>query len=267
MRPFAAVAGLVFLAFALSGCEGRSDAVAAPAASSAVGKTRSELNVGYSLLHQQAIGIPKISWLLMFKSKRPDLDQLTSSLIDDYRRLAQTLEDLAGQYPALRLDVETMPVLLAETRKAIGLDLAKDIAPLIGNSGATFERELLLMFYNALDEQRHLVGVMIEREPDPGLKKFLQTTRTRLDARRVAVGDLLEHQYFRATRAAAAADSSSIAPRSEAATAPGNGARERRLLPAHTQAPSPFTDVSFRRARPDSSPRSPHPTPVEQVTP
>ena len=33
------------------------------------------------------------------------------------------------------------------------------------------------MFYNALDEQRHLVSVMVPLETDPGLKKFLETTK------------------------------------------------------------------------------------------
>ena len=52
------------------------------------------------------------------------------------------------------------------------------------------------MFYNALNEQRHLVGVMVGLEPDPGLKKFLETTKGQLDARYQKVGELLNRRYF-----------------------------------------------------------------------
>lgn len=163
----------------------------------APGKVRAELNVGYSLLYQQADGIPKMKWILMFKDKREALDQTTSGLMDYYEELAKTMEDLARRYPAVRLDAVTMPELMADTRKAIGKDLAADFAPLVGNTGLEFERELLLMFYNALDEQRHMVGVMIESEPDKGLLDFLQKTKAQLDNRRSKVSELLDRRYFR----------------------------------------------------------------------
>jgi len=84
----------------------------------------------------------------------------------------------------------------AEERKAIGADMAKDFTPLIGKSGVEFEREALLMFYNALNEQGHLVGVMLQRETDPGLRKFLETTKAQLDACYTKVGALLNRRYF-----------------------------------------------------------------------
>jgi hypothetical protein len=74
--------------------------------------------------------------------------------------------------------------------------LAKDLAPVIGKTGPEFEREALLMFYNSLNEQRHLTGVMIGLEPDPALKKFLETTHAQLNARYAKVGALLNHRYF-----------------------------------------------------------------------
>lgn len=68
--------------------------------------------------------------------------------------------------------------------------------PLAGKSGVEFEREALLMFYNALNEQRHLAGVMLGLETDPGLRKFLETTQAQLDARYARVGSLLNRRYF-----------------------------------------------------------------------
>lgn len=207
-RALASLLVVGLMTAAPAGCDDRKMAPAAPASAAAApaaakvpapagDRARRELNAGYSLLYQQAVGIPKIEWLLMFKQQRPNLLPVTTELLDLYRRLSASLEKLAGQYPALRLDAETMPPVMAETRTAVGMDLAKDIAPLTGASGLPFERQLLLTFYYALDEQRHLVGVMIEREPEPGLKQFLQGIKDELEARRLAIGQLLERQYFR----------------------------------------------------------------------
>lgn len=161
------------------------------------GKVRAELNVGYSLLYQQADGIPKMKWILMFKDKGKELDQTISGMMAYYQQLAKSMEQIAASNPALRLDAVTMPEILVDTRKAIGIDIAKDFAPLVGESGLAFERELVLMFYNALDEQRHLVGVMIEREPEPALKSFLEKTRTQLEGKRSKLEDLLNRRYFK----------------------------------------------------------------------
>jgi hypothetical protein len=81
-------------------------------------------------------------------------------------------------------------------RKAMGEDMAKDMAPIVGKGGVTFQREALLMFYNALDEQRHLVGVMVPLETDPGLKKFLENTKAQLDEHYGKIKALLNRRYF-----------------------------------------------------------------------
>jgi hypothetical protein len=122
--------------------------------------------------------------------------QLTHDLISYYQQLAETLQRLSKQYPAVRIDAETMPHIETETRKGIGIDQAKDMAPIVGKAGIEFEREALLMFYDALNEQRHLVAVMVSLEPDPALKKFLESTRAQLDERYAKVGSLLNRRYF-----------------------------------------------------------------------
>jgi hypothetical protein len=89
-----------------------------------------------------------------------------------------------------------MSTIEADTRKAMGEDLAKDFAPLVGKTGTAFEREALLMFADSLNEQIHLTAVMIGLETDPGLKKFLQTTNAQLAERHSKVGALLNRRYF-----------------------------------------------------------------------
>jgi hypothetical protein len=106
------------------------------------------------------------------------------------------MQRFSKQFPAMRIDVSPMPEIEAKERKAIGEDMAKDFAPVVGKSGVAFEREALLMFYNTLNEQRHLVGVMIGLEPDRSLKKFLETTKAQLEERYAQVGSLLNRRYF-----------------------------------------------------------------------
>jgi hypothetical protein len=159
-------------------------------------EARRQLAIGYSLLYQEAKGIPKLDWLLAFKSKDPAMSQVTEGLMTYYKGLADRLERLAKQYPAVKLDAKTMSDIEAEERKALGTDQAKNFAPLAGKTGTPLEREALILFRSALDEQRHLAGVMIDRESSPALKKFLESTHSELDGRYKQVDALLDRRYF-----------------------------------------------------------------------
>lgn len=194
LRRTRTLLGLVsVLLLALAGCSQMSTATRAPDETNA---TRAQLSIGYSTLYQEANGIPKLKWLLMFKDKPEEMGRLTNELIGYYQQLAENMRKLSKEYPAMRIDVAPMSKIEGETRKAIGEDNAKDFAPVVGKSGIGFEREALLMFYDALNEQRHLVGVMVGQETDPGLKKFLETTKGQLDERYGKVGALLNSRYF-----------------------------------------------------------------------
>jgi hypothetical protein len=157
---------------------------------------RAQLSIGYSLLYQEADGIPKLRWIFMFKHKPEEMGQVTNDLVSYYQQLADTMQRLSKQYPAMRIDVAAMSEIEGDEREAIGADLAKDFAPLTGKTGVEFEREALLMFYNALNEQRHLTGAMVGLETDPALRKFLETTKAQLEARYAKVGALLNRRYF-----------------------------------------------------------------------
>lgn len=157
---------------------------------------RAQLSIGYSLLYQEADGIPRLKWILQFKDKHAEMGQVANDLAGYYQQLADTMRKLSKQFPAMRIDMTPMSEIEAEERKAIGADLAKDFAPLVGKTGVPFEREALLMFYNTLNEQRHLVRVMLDRETQPTLRKFLETTRGELEARYSRVETLLNNRYF-----------------------------------------------------------------------
>jgi len=181
------------LLLALAACSQLSDATKPPPDRNA---TRAQLSIGYSLLYQEADGIPKLKWILMFKDKPEDMGRVTHELVSYYEQLADTMRKLSKQYPAMRIDVTPMSAIEGDERKAIGEDLAKDLAPVVGKSGVEFEREALLTFYDSLNEQRHLTGVMIKLESEPALKNFLETTKAQLEEQHAKVGALLNRRYF-----------------------------------------------------------------------
>jgi hypothetical protein len=180
----------------LMACVHQRNSANKPSAAVSLTTARGQLDIGYSLLYQEANGTPKMNLVLLFKEKSAEANKMVDNTMTFYRNLAVSLEHLVEQYPGVRIDLAPMSEIEGDTRKAIGLDQLKDFAPLFGKSGIGFERELLLMFYNALDEQRHLVGVMIERETDPDLKTYLNKTEDQLDAQRRKIGSLLDRKYF-----------------------------------------------------------------------
>lgn len=185
----AAIAALLLAASACGHSEEK--AVAVPK-----GDTREQLAIGYAILYGHADGIPKFKWLLMLKKESDEFNEVRSHVIAYYEDLAKTLERLSNEYPAVKIHTKPMATIEEETRKAIGADQAKDIMPIAGKGGVDFERQALLMFYNALDEQRHLVGVMIDMEPNKNLNEFLQKTKAQLESRHAKVGALLDKRYF-----------------------------------------------------------------------
>jgi hypothetical protein len=187
------VAIATLLLLALAPISRPSDNPASPPEKSAA---RKQLSIGYSLLYQEADGIPKLKWILMLKDKPEEMGRVTNQLLAYYQKLSGTMRELAKQYPAMRIDVPTMSEIEANTRKAIGEDLAKDLAPLVGKSGTKFEREVLLTFYDSLNEQRHLAGVMLPLETNVALKKFLEKTKMELEEHYAEIGALLDRRYF-----------------------------------------------------------------------
>src|SRR5882757_2290195 len=69
---------------------------------------RAQLSIGYSLLYQEADGIPKLKWIFMFKDKPEEMGRITNDLVSYYQQLADTMQRLSKEYPAMRIDVAAM---------------------------------------------------------------------------------------------------------------------------------------------------------------
>src|ERR1700683_5695309 len=69
---------------------------------------RAQLSIGYSLLYQEADGIPKLKWIFLFKDKPEEMGRVTNDLVSYYQQLAETMQKLSKQFPGMRIDVAPM---------------------------------------------------------------------------------------------------------------------------------------------------------------
>src|ERR1035438_9406771 len=90
---------------------------------------RAQLSIGYSLLYQEADGIPKLKWIFMFKHKPEEMGRVTNDLVSYYQQLADTLQRLSKQYPAMRIDVAAISETEGGGRKARPARLATCSSP------------------------------------------------------------------------------------------------------------------------------------------
>lgn len=157
---------------------------------------RQRLNPGYSLLYQEAQGLHKARWLLMFKDKTPALANLVGDTLGYYGDLANTLEDLPKAHRGMRIDLNPMPEIEGRAREAQGEAQFGKLRPIVGEAGLPFERDLLLLLRDALGEQKYLVAEMRKDEPDAALQTFLDETHRRLDALYERSDQLLQQRYF-----------------------------------------------------------------------
>jgi len=157
---------------------------------------RDELNVGYSLLYEQASGLSKLKWVVWLKHDTETFEQTVKPIIADYANLAEQLENLPNLYPAVRIDLKAMPEFLGKARENMINDRIKDITPIVGETGTPYERTVLLMLMYALEEQKQVAAAMAEHETEAQLAKFLRETERSLGAHLQRVNALLERKYF-----------------------------------------------------------------------
>ena len=157
---------------------------------------RDELNLGYSLLYEQADGLSKLKWVVWLKHDTETFEQTVKPIIADYANLAEQLENLPNLYPAVRIDLKAMPEFLGKARENMINARIKDITPIVGETGTPYERTVLLMLMYGLEEQSQVAAAMSERETEPRLAKFLRETHQKLGANLQRVNALLERKYF-----------------------------------------------------------------------
>jgi len=181
-----------FTTFMVVGC-------AKPSAAESTAEMSAErqvLNEGYSMLYADAGSLDRSELILYAKAESDEVEQVVREVAGFGGDLKGQLERIAKDYPAVRIDLEPLPVMEQRKRRALGLDRARYFAPIVGHGGREYERTVLIGFSNGINHERFLCAVMAEAEPDPNLKRFLLQTEqsyARLHQRSLA---LLEREYF-----------------------------------------------------------------------
>jgi hypothetical protein len=158
--------------------------------------TRDELNLGYSMLHEQTKDLANLKWLLLLKNDTETFEHTVKPIVAYYKRVASKLEALRDAHPKMRIDLQALPRFLGEARKSMVSAKVDEIKPITGVHGTPYERNVLLMLMYALDEQREILAAMSLKETEPQLRTFLLETHEELGAYLQKVNALLRKRYF-----------------------------------------------------------------------
>jgi hypothetical protein len=176
-----------------NGAKADADHAKAPALSS----QRLILSQGYSILYMDATKVELSELILAVKVESDAFDKVIKDVSAYGGQLKQQLERIAKDYPGVRIDLDPLPEMEKRKRWALGVDRAKQFAPVVGHGGREYERTVLISLVNAINHERHLCQVMAAEEPDPGLKKFLLKSQHRYDGFYNEALALLDKEHFK----------------------------------------------------------------------
>jgi hypothetical protein len=162
-----------------------------------LGEQRQILNEGYSLLYKDATKLNLTELVLYAKSESDQLKGVVTDVASFAGKLEKDFQRIAKDYPAVRIDLDPLPVMEKRKRWDIGKDRVIDFAPGVGKGGREYERTLLISLLNGINHERHLCKVMAEEEPEASLKKFLVDTQKGYDIFYDRIDGLLKKEYFR----------------------------------------------------------------------
>jgi hypothetical protein len=162
-----------------------------------LGETRRVLAEGYSMLNKDSFTISSVRGLLYVKQESDDFDRYVTAVSEYGSQLHDDLQRLSKEYPAVRTDLDPLPVLEKRKRLATGWDKFKDVAPVTGKSGRAWERTLLISLVNGLNQERHLAEEMAKIEPNAQLQKWLREQEAAMTKFWEQGEALLEKRYYK----------------------------------------------------------------------
>lgn len=188
-----AVLGLGLFAF-VSGCatlDGTTQATAQQQRDQ-----RQELNEGYSLLYDAVNSLRHTDKAFYVKLESDRVERVIGNVSDYADQLAADLERIARDYPAVKINLDPLPEIEKRKRSSLTNDTLKSLAPVVGKTGAAFERRLLLSTSGALSQLQFQCQVMAAEEPVDSLIEVLFDAENRFAELYEDVVVLLNEAYF-----------------------------------------------------------------------
>lgn len=154
------------------------------------------LNEGYSMLYSDITNVARFGLIFFVKVESDTVEQLAREVTDYASSLKATLEQAAADYPAVAIDLEPLPEMETRKRATVMKSSMLNLAPVIGLTGASFERRALQTLEGSLNQLQALCKVMAEEEPEPGLKRLLIQAQQELERQYDRVLEMLREHYY-----------------------------------------------------------------------
>jgi|AntDeeMinimDraft_5_1070356.scaffolds.fasta_scaffold01144_5 hypothetical protein len=197
-RSLVALGGLLLTCVAFAGCAALGGNAGTDADSKAQRQAnRDALNAGYSLLYDSVSSLSDVSKVFYVKVESDDVQRVIGDVSDYAAALQADLERIAKDYPAVKIDLDPLPEIEKRKRASISSDTRQSLAPIVGKTGAAFERKLLLSASGALNQLKFKCQVMAAREPVASLRQVLTDAENRFAALYDEDVKLLNERYFR----------------------------------------------------------------------
>lgn len=183
---------ILLAALALGGCQS-SDSASGDAPTDA---EKQALSHGYAQLYQTVNGLSGIDNVLLVKTEAEPVEAYIKDLAEQMGQLAGRLENALRPLPWIDLDDNGLPEIERAKRASAQWSRIVGFAPLVGRTGADFERALLLTLSGGLNQSRHLIRALAEREDDADREAMLDEAEAVFDQLYEADVELLNARYF-----------------------------------------------------------------------
>ena len=155
---------------------------------------RPVLSYGYALLYEMVRTQRFADKILLVKSESEDVKRIVGRIADHAADTKTRLEQLAKEYPAIRIDSDVLPEVQVHMLHSLETEQVKDV---LSRSGKDFERTLIIVLVGFVQQERHLARAMVDAETDANRRRFWTDTQRRFDAEHADALALLERRYFR----------------------------------------------------------------------
>ena len=154
------------------------------------------LQEGYSLLASNVAGLQHVDKAFLIKFETDRVQNTVQGISDYASELDGMLEAWAEASDAVRLDLEPLPEIERRKLAAVQRDRLISFAPVVGRTGANFQRTLLLSQSGALNQLRHLAEVIADAEVDDSRRQEMLRVAGVLDSLYDEVVVILNDTYF-----------------------------------------------------------------------
>ena len=155
------------------------------------------LNDGYSLLYGNVSGLEVVDKILYVKITNDETSTIVDEISNYSAELAKELEMISEDYPSIRIDLDPLPEVEKAKQAAAQKERVLSFVPIVGRTGANFERTLLLTLSGGLNQLRFLCQVIAEEETNDQRREKILVAGDKFKELYVSTLKLLNEEYYK----------------------------------------------------------------------